>query len=771
MARKKRLRPDNVSGSKSGPGAGVTPPPVLDPARSPPRTTAPARLGLPLEVDGAGTVAILALIMFLAPALGVPTEEMLQDTLKSIIISFGALGAGLLFFWRVQRRDSLRWHAVVVLPLLLMAYALGSMAWSHTYLAGVEAVRWFVFALLLWLGLNTLTRERLPLLAWGIHGGAVLASLWAVLQFWVDFGLFPQGPHPASTFVNRNFFAEFAVCTLPFSALLIARARQSARAALLAASTGLVIVAILMTGTRGALIVLWLQLALALPLMGWLYRRQFAFTGWPRNTQVLVVAVLVGAVIGLGLIPTGDAKIAAEGRGLTALERGFTRTASISTADPSLGVRMVMWRATGRMIQHHPLAGVGAGAWENEEPLYQDEGSQLETDYYVHNEILQLLAEYGLVGWLFLLGLVAYLLAASWDTLSARAAPAQAEAPWRAVFLCSLLSLLIVSNIGFPWRMAATGALFALCLAGLAASDARLGWSVPWSAMRLPWSLRRSQVAAVLMIACIALAVFITRRAADAEYKIVHATRLALSISASGKPNDPRWNATKAEMLKLVREGIAVNPHYRKITPMVADELARWGDWKDATWIWESVLSSRPHVVAILANVARGYTIMGQPAQALAYLERAKKIQPRAPAVRSLEVILLSRTGQDAQALSLARQAIADNIYDYDLANASFVLAWRAGDYDLAVRAMRLRMAGWPASRAEGYFQLGTMYDTGLHDTDQALAAFKQALALATDTDRQALLPRIPPAYAARLGLSKEAPAAPPAPQTSANKG
>ena len=45
-------------------------------------------------------------------------------------------------------------------------------------------------------------------------------------------------------------------------------------------------------------------------------------------------------------------------------------------------------------------SGVGAGAWEVDVPLYQDEGAQLETDYYVHNEILQLLGEYGLVGWI-----------------------------------------------------------------------------------------------------------------------------------------------------------------------------------------------------------------------------------------------------------------------------------------------------------------------------------------------------------------------------------
>jgi tetratricopeptide (TPR) repeat protein len=224
----------------------------------------------------------------------------------------------------------------------------------------------------------------------------------------------------------------------------------------------------------------------------------------------------------------------------------------------------------------------------------------------------------------------------------------------------------------------------------------------------------------------------------------------------------------KAEMLKLIREGIAINPHYRKITPMVADELARWGDWKNATWIWESVLSSRPNIVAIMANVSRGYASLGQLDLAMAYLDRAKAIQPRAPSVRSLEVILLSRAGQEARALALARAAIADNIHDYDMANAAFVLGWRAGDYDFAVSAMRLRMVGWPHTRAEGYLELATMYDQGKRDPEQALAAFRQALA-AAGAQREAMLARIPPAYAARLGLS--APAAPRPPQTSASNG
>ena len=481
------------------------------------------------------------------------------------------------------------------------------------------------------------------------------------------------------------------------------------------------------------------------------------------------MGVLLGTVVGLGLIPTGDPKIAEEGRGVTALERGFKRTGSISPGDASLGVRMVMWKATVGVIRARPLSGVGAGAWESEIPLYQAEGAQLETDYYVHNEFLQLLAEYGLAGWLFLLALAGYLLRSAWRTLNGAGAEPEAEAPWRAVFLCSLLALMIVSNVGFPWRMAATGALFALCLAGLAASDARLGFRGRWSAAALAWRPAFSLALATLTISCIALAAYITQQAVESEQKIVRATKIALSISASGDPNNPKWRQAKTQMLELIREGIALNPHYRKITPMVADELARWGDWKNATWIWESVLTSRPHVVAIMANVARGYASMGDPDKALEYLERARKIQPRAPAVRSLEVILLSRSGQEARALELARAAIGDNIYDYDLANATFWLASRAGDYALAHKAMQLRIVGWPEGRVQGYLQLGDLYAKQVKDPQKAFKFYQQAMTLLPPARRPELLPHIPAEYWARLGYPQGAAPAPP--QTSASKG
>ena len=711
----------------------------------------------PAEVErGDWTVLILALMIFLAPAVGVPNEFMLQDTLKSIVASFAAVGAGLLFFWNQRnRRDGLRWHALMWLPLALMLYALGSMVWSHTFLGGVEAIRWFVFSLILWLGMNTLSRARLPYLVEGIHWGAVIASLWAALQFWVDFAYFPQGPNPASTFVNRNFFAEYVVCTLPFSAYLLAQARGSGRIALIAFTLGFNIVALMMTGTRGALTAMWLSLIVILPVIAFTYRKQFAFFNWDSGRRILAAGVLLSSVIGLGLINTNNPKLLADsvaiGLGTNAFDRAFKRTASISVDDGSLGIRLVMWKATGRMIADKPVTGIGAGAWEAVLPLYQTEGSQLETDYYVHNEFLQLLAEYGLTGFLFILLLLAYLSHAAWKTLRNKTAEGLAEAPLRAIALSSLLAFFIVSNIGFPWRMASTGCLFALCLAMLAASDARLESGKSILTSRLSWKPAYSQLMAVFLMVCLALTAYISQQAAATEEKIVRAVKMALQISQSGDYNNPKWDKNKREMLTLIKDGVAINPHYRKITPMVADELAKWGDWKNAIWIWESVVGSRPYVVAILSNIARGYAQLGNNDKSLEFLERAEKLQPKATAVRSLKVILYSRNGREPEAKKLAQEYMQEGTFDYDLVNAAYVLAVRANDFDMAIDSLQKRMKAFQNLTSDSYVKLGNIYATGKKDDALALASFKSALETAAPAEKEATRKLIPAAYLARI--------------------
>ncbi len=765
MAKKKRSYPaSGTSAQQSGSSSAKTNLPVTSGSTDRKVSHPSQRMGaatptinLPFEVQrGDWTVIILALMMFLTPAIGVPNELMLQDTLKSIVVAFATVGAGLLFFWQQRnRRDALRWHGLMWLPLALMFYALGSMVWSHSFLGGVEAIRWFLFSLMLWLGVNTLSRERTPYLIEGIHWGAFVCSLWTVLQFYFDFTFFPQGPNPASTFVNRNFFAEFVVCTFPFTLYLLAQGKSTSRIALTAFVLGFNVIALMMTGTRGALAAFWILVVLIFPLILVLYRKQFAFYTWDSGRRILACGVLMATILTMGLISSGNPKVISDrssyGNVTTPFDMAFKRTASISAQDGSLGIRLVMWKATAGMIKAVPFKGVGAGAWEAMLPLYQTEGSQLETDYYVHNEVLQLLAEYGAVGWVFLFALFSYLLVAAWKTLRNKTPDGLAEAPMRAIALASVLALLVVSNIGFPWRLASTGCIFALALAMLAASDARLNIRGVAAATRMSWRPAYSQALAVSMMVCLALTAYISQQAAATEQKIVTAVKMSLSITQSKDYNNPKWDKTKKEMLTLAREAIAINTHYRKITPMLGDELAKWGDWKNAIWVWESVVVSRPYVVAIMSNIARGYATIGNNEKALEFLERGEKLQPKAVSIRSLKVILMSRTGKEPEAAALAKRYMDEGTFDYDLTNAAYVLGVRKGDFDMAIQGLELRNKGWPANQADGYTKLGAIYAIQKKDDAKALAAYKLALAATPERDRDALRAQIPPALLARL--------------------
>jgi len=514
-------------------------------------------------------------------------------------------------------------------------------------------------------------------------------------------------------------------------------------------------VLLMATGTRSALMAMVLVL-LVLPVIGFVYRKQFAFRNWDSGKRIISIGVFFASLLVLGTIHTDNPKILGETRGATAIERALNRGGSVVETrvvdDGSFNVRLIMWKVTMRMIKDRPLAGVGAGAWEVAEPLYQTEGSQLETDYYVHNEILQLLGEYGLLGWIVLLALLAYLSVSAWRTVRNRTPDGMEEGPIRATALTGMLAFLVVSNAGFPWRLASTGALFALALGCLAASDARLGRRPRWLVAPLPWRPAFSRASALAMLACTVLAALITQQAILCESKIVRAVKIALTISQYGKVDDPRLDADKATMLRLVREGIAINPHYRKITPMVADELARWGDWGNAIWIWDSVAQSRPYVIAIMGNIARGWLQLGQPDRALPYLERSRRVQPDAPALRTLEVLYLLAQGRESDAGVLARRYLQAGVTDPDLLRASYRIGMRTKDHALALLALQGDLRVQSDHAGETWLRIGQLYLLpDLLDDAKALAAFRSALAAARPGDEEAMRRQIPAAYLSRL--------------------
>ena len=124
---------------------------------------------------------------------------------------------------------------------------------------------------------------------------------------------------------------------------------------------------------------------------------------------------------------------------------------------------------------------------------------------------------------------------------------------------------------------------------------------------------------------------------------------------------------------------------------------------------------------------------------------------------------MLARSGQEAKAYALAKEALAAGLYDYDLVNALFVLAMRARDFPLAEKALKVRMADWPENRARSLFQLGEIY-VEMSKPVEALATFREALGQANTDEKREMLQQMPPAFRDQLAGA----AAPGAPQTSA---
>ena len=260
-----------------------------------------------------------------------------------------------------------------------------------------------------------------------------------------------------------------------------------------------------------------------------------------------------------------------------------------------------------------------------------------------------------------------------------------------------------------------------------------------------------SKIGLLATLGSLGLAIYIAQQAGAGEYKLVTAAKLGLVVSQSDNPMHPRWNPVKKETLRLVNEGIAINRHYRKITPLVGDHLAYWGDWQNATLVWESISESRPHVVVILTKIGRAYTEMGKMDKALEYLRRSQALQPDALAVRSLEVVLLSRTNPDENAARLARQYLNEQTYDYDLADAAWDLGMQRADYALAVLGMELRNKGWPNTQLDGFLKLGDIYAFYQVDEAMALGYYQAAWLLVTDKNREVVRARIPLAYRVQL--------------------
>lgn len=263
---------------------------------------------------------------------------------------------------------------------------------------------------------------------------------------------------------------------------------------------------------------------------------------------------------------------------------------------------------------------------------------------------------------------------------------------------------------------------------------------------------QQAVVIVFILVGCLVLATYITQQAFQAERKIVHAihlgTFLGQQLPAPAQPEAQR----KVEMLTNLREGIAINPHYRKFTAIAAEQLSASGDYANAVWVLETVAASRPHVPALWYGLAINYAQLGKLDQANAALQQLERLKPDAIDTVTLRVTLLSKAGKDDQAIALVNKLLDAKKFDFELLQTGYALGLKTHNQQLAVRSLELFNLTWPQHAADTYFRLGSVYtDAAATDDAKALAAFKQGFAAVPNREKANYIKQIPERFRAQM--------------------
>ncbi len=128
------------------------------------------------------------------------------------------------------------------------------------------------------------------------------------------------------------------------------------------------------------------------------------------------------------------------------------------------------------------------------------------------------------------------------------------------------------------------------------------------------------------------------------------------------------------------------------------------------------------------------------------------QLQPDAPAVRALQVYYLMGTERNEDAYNMVRRFLAQGLHDDDLLQAAYTLAARVKDWKLAIHTLQLRIKYWPEGASSAWLKIGQIYaTTEMRDEQMALAAFREAVAAASERQKEAVKSQIPRDYAVRL--------------------
>ena len=345
----------------------------------------------------AGLIFLVALMI--APNIDhiIQTNHILFKNLVAVI------GVGLLLIYRLISHRHL---PTILLHLSPARYALSAML-----LLGCLSVFWssnidFTLSkLLLWFVATGLmvysfgfrhSLVNFTPLVWGLFLTAVVVSAIGALQYLELFHGVVQLVPPASTFGNKNIANHVLVLLLPLGLFLLFNTTSKKQLALLALGLPIIFAYIFYTQTRSA----WLSVGIELMaiIIYATINRQTLAQYWHKNKTYTMIAIIALTGILVNLSSTGWHSV------LGVIDQ---RVSSIVQDSQSHGSgRFPIWQQALVMIEQKPILGSGLGTFANNIANQTYPVILVKETQRVHNDLLELGVELGLVAWLIFIAII-----------------------------------------------------------------------------------------------------------------------------------------------------------------------------------------------------------------------------------------------------------------------------------------------------------------------------------------------------------------------------
>ena len=278
--------------------------------------------------------------------------------------------------------------------------------------------------------------------------------------------------YPSATFWYRNFAAMYVISVLPVTVARLVFADSDREASVWSVASGLGMLFLIYTRTRGA----WVGLlgALIAAAVFWFStraRRRWSIPSPSAPRQALFATAMVIVFVGASFPPIGELV----GEQMAGTLKTGIGAAAMSIVEGRHSARLLAWLPTLDLVQDHWAVGVGVGNWDLVYPRYVGEaflptGSMW---FRPHNDYLWVASELGIVGvliaaWLVLGGLY----------VGVKCLLSLDDAQEGAVVLGMLVGIVALCGhafFSFPKERATTAAIVPLYLGVIAATWHRVG--------------------------------------------------------------------------------------------------------------------------------------------------------------------------------------------------------------------------------------------------------------------------------------------------------